>query len=88
MKVVVIGATGRTGRHVVKRLLEAGDDLTAFVRNQDALGLAAGRVKIVQGDSRDAAAVDAAVAGQDAVLMAFGPRSLKKVPCRRPRCET
>lgn len=33
MKIIVFGATGAVGRHVVKQALEKGFEVTAFVRN-------------------------------------------------------
>ncbi len=78
MKVLVIGATGGTGRHAVRLLLERGHDVTAWVRNPSAVGSTSDRLKIVEGEARDAASLDRAIAGQDALLVAFGPRSLKK----------
>ncbi len=69
MKVLVIGATGKTGQHAVKQLLTRGHEVTAFARN---------RLRVVQGDARDVDSIDRAMQHQDAVLVAFGPRSLKK----------
>ena len=37
MKVLVIGATGQTGRHAVTLLLARGDEVTAFARNPSAI---------------------------------------------------
>jgi uncharacterized protein YbjT (DUF2867 family) len=78
MKVLVIGATGGTGQHLVSKLLARGDEVTAFVRNPAAMTQKNERLKIAQGEARDAGSLERAVAGQDAVLSAFGPRSLKK----------
>jgi nucleoside-diphosphate-sugar epimerase len=78
MKVLVIGSTGRTGVIAVRKLLEKGHTVTAFARNPADVKVQHERLKVVKGDARDAASVDAAVEGQDAVLNAFGPRSLKK----------
>lgn len=78
MKVLVIGATGLTGRHAVRQLLGRGHDVTAFARNPSAVTESNDRLRVAQGDARDAASIDRAVHGQDAVLVAFGPRSLKK----------
>lgn len=36
MKVLVIGATGQTGRHAVNQLLARGHEVTAFARNASA----------------------------------------------------
>lgn len=73
MKVTVLGATGRTGRHVVEELLRRGHPVTALARDPGKLGPLAGRVSVVTGEARDAAALAAAVTGADAVLSALGP---------------
>ena len=33
MKILVLGATGRTGRHFTRKALEQGHTVTAYVRN-------------------------------------------------------
>ncbi len=38
MKVLVIGATGGTGRHAVRLLLERGHEVSVWVRNPSAVG--------------------------------------------------
>jgi uncharacterized protein YbjT (DUF2867 family) len=78
MKVLIIGATGQTGRQAVEQLLARGDEVTAFVRTPSAVTEVRERLRVVQGHARDADSIDQAVKGQDAVLVAFGPRSLKK----------
>ena len=70
MKVLVIGAAGRTGRHAVRMLLERGDNLTAFVRNPSAITERSDRLRVFHGDARDSAAINRAVQSQDAVLSA------------------
>lgn len=67
MKVLVIGATGRTGRHAVRRLLARGDEVTAFARNPSAVTEISDRLRVVQGDARDPDSIDRAVRGQDAL---------------------
>jgi len=78
MKILVIGATGLTGTHLLKHLLEEGHEVTAFVRDPVKLSIQHAHLKTVQGEARDAASLSRAIAGQDAVMSAFGPRSLKK----------
>lgn len=78
MKVLVIGATGATGKHLVQKLLARGDEVTAFARKPGDITDKHERLKVAQGDARDAASIDRATKGQDAVVAAFGPRSLKK----------
>jgi nucleoside-diphosphate-sugar epimerase len=78
MKVLVIGATGQTGRRAVMQLLARGHEVTAFARNPSAVTQSSDRLRVVQGDARDPESIDLAMHGQDAVLSAFGPRSPKK----------
>ena len=78
MKVLVIGATGQTGRHAVSQLLARGHEVTAFARNPSAVNERREHLRVAQGDARDPDSIDRAMAGQDAVIVTFGPRSLKK----------
>jgi uncharacterized protein YbjT (DUF2867 family) len=78
VKVLVIGASGLTGRIAVRRLLERGDDVTAFARSEAGPAEQHERLRVAVGDARDAASIERAVSGQDAVFSAFGPRSMKK----------
>ena len=76
MKLIVFGATGKTGRHVWRNALDRGHDVTAFARSPHKIEPAAG-LRVVQGDVMDAASVADAVAGHDAVIVALGSRSLR-----------
>ena len=78
MKILVIGATGLTGTHLLKHLLEGGHEVTAFVRDPAKIALQHARLKIAQGEARDLASLETAIKGQDAVMSALGPRSLKQ----------
>lgn len=78
MKILVIGATGRTGQRLVRLLLAQGDFVRAFARKPADVTELHERLEVVQGDARDAEAIGRAVQGVDAVLSALGPRSLKK----------
>jgi putative NADH-flavin reductase len=73
MKLLIFGASGPTGSHLVSQALEQGHEVSAFVRNPNTLQ-AKERVKLAVGDSQDPAAVAEAVRGQDAVLSALGRR--------------
>jgi uncharacterized protein YbjT (DUF2867 family) len=78
MKILVIGATGRTGQRLVRLLLAQGDFVRAFARKPADVTELHERLEVVQGDARDAISIDRAVQGVDAVLSALGPRTLKK----------
>src|SRR5262245_53015865 len=72
MKLLVIGATGRTGRHVLEQGLQRGHIVTAFTRRPDALNGLTGLAAVVHGDALSLADVRNAVHGQDAVISAVG----------------
>ncbi len=73
MKVTVFGATGNIGQLVLRRLLDDGHEVTAFVRSPAKLGMAAAAVAVVSADLTDDDAIREAVAGADAVVSALGP---------------
>ncbi|MEH2124066.1 NAD(P)-dependent oxidoreductase [Nostoc sp.] len=70
MKVLVIGAAGKTGRAVVEQAVVAGHQVTAFVHKADEYEVS--NVRIIEGDATDSTTMDAAVLGQDAVLDTIG----------------
>lgn len=70
MKLTVFGATGRTGREIVRRALQDGHQVTALVRRPQAMRPQPG-LTVVEGDARDAAAVAQVIAGAGAVVSAL-----------------
>lgn len=72
MKLLILGATGPTGRLVAERALECGDTVTVLVRRPDALGPLTSQVDVVVGDATSSGDLAAAMAGQDAVISALG----------------
>lgn len=73
MKIIVFGASGGTGVEIVQQALAAGHTVTAFVRDPARLAVKSANLQVVQGDATDAAAVERALAGQEAVISALGP---------------
>jgi putative NADH-flavin reductase len=72
MQILVIGATGGTGREIVKQALERGHDVVALARNPSKITTKHERLRVVQGDVMDRASIEAAVQGCNAVLCALG----------------
>ncbi|WP_238160318.1 SDR family oxidoreductase [Kribbella pratensis] len=66
--VLVTGATGRVGRHVVAGLRAAGVTVRALVRTPDLAGFPP-EIELIQGDITDVAAVRRAAAGVDAAFL-------------------
>ena len=71
MKLVILGATGRTGRHLVSQALEAGHDVTILARDKSHAPADA-RLRIIEGDAADTAVLTSALRDQDAVISAIG----------------
>lgn len=73
MKILVIGAAGKTGTAVVEQAVAAGHEVTAFVQRADEYKTP--NVRVVEGNATDSVAMDKAVAGQDAVLDTIGGKT-------------
>jgi putative NADH-flavin reductase len=74
MKILVIGAAGKTGRLVVERAVAAGHQVTALVR-AGAGDFKRPEVRVVEGDATERATMDEAVRGQDAVVNTIGGKT-------------
>lgn len=72
MKLIIFGATGTLGKHLVKQALAQGHAVTAFARDPAALDLGHRNLTRRAGNVLDQEAVMAAVQGHDAVLIALG----------------
>jgi putative NADH-flavin reductase len=72
MNLLIIGATGGTGRALVDQALAHAHDVTVLVRNPAKLRISNERLTILQGDVLDYNSVEEAVKGKDAVLSALG----------------
>ncbi|MGH8055277.1 MAG: NAD(P)-dependent oxidoreductase [Stenotrophomonas sp.] len=72
MKVALIGPTGFVGNALLEELLARGHQVTALARDPAKLA-ARPQLQVVKADVQDAAQVQAAVAGHDAVISAFNP---------------
>jgi uncharacterized protein YbjT (DUF2867 family) len=70
-KILVLGATGGTGRLIVSQALARGHQVTALVRSPEKARDLSG-AKLVVGDVRDERALREALRGQDAVVSALG----------------
>jgi len=72
MKVLLLGATGPTGGHVLAHALEAGNAVSVLARRPEALTAIKDRITIFQGDATSVDDVARAAEGQDAVIAALG----------------
>ena len=72
MRLLVFGASGHTGRELVRQALAREHRITAFARQPANLASVAPDIRVVQGNVADYEAVAGAVAGQDAVVSSLG----------------
>jgi nucleoside-diphosphate-sugar epimerase len=81
MKVLVTGASGFIGSHLVAHLVARGDAVRALVSPAgEAIRLGSWGVEVARGDVRDAHAVERAVAGCDIVYHLAAHRSRGRAP--------
>ncbi len=75
MRLTIFGATGGTGKQLLTQALDHGHEVTAVVRDPSRLPvLDHERLRVVTADVGDAAAIEPAVEGADAVVTALGTR--------------
>ncbi len=72
-RLLVLGATGGTGQHVVAEALRHGFEVTAFVRDASRMATESQRLRVKVGDvTRDDESLTSAMDGQDAVISVLG----------------
>jgi uncharacterized protein YbjT (DUF2867 family) len=72
MHLVVLGATGRTGRLVVEQALAADHTVTALVRSPEKLAMHSSNLRAITGEVTDPSAVAQALEGADAAISTLG----------------
>ncbi len=72
MNLVVLGATGGTGRLVVEQALAAGHTVTALVRSPERLTLRNPNLHVIAGQATDPSAVARVLDGADALISTLG----------------
>ncbi|QGH33685.1 NAD(P)H-binding protein [Gracilibacillus salitolerans] len=77
MKLIVFGATGDTGRQLVKQLLSEGHEVTAVVRQPDQFTMSDKHLQVIKGDVLNPSTLEKSMTGKDAVLSAIGVQHRK-----------
>lgn len=78
MNITVFGASGKTGRQIIRKGLSLGHTITAYVRRKDSIELEDPKLKIIVGNLNDADKLKEAIRGADACISALGGSSLRK----------
>ncbi len=83
MKIALLGANGRTGKHVAQRATDAGHEVTALVRSAHSMDdVKSTRLEVRAGNVCDAAFLTEAIGGHDVLISTLGPRLPTKAACR------
>jgi len=81
--ILVLGATGRTGEHVVNYALSEGHSVTALVRDPAKLDSREG-LTVVEGTPESQDDISVAIQGADAVISALGNVRTSDMPWAKP----
>ena len=68
MQILILGATGRTGKQLLQQALHKGYTVHALVRDKSRVSLANSRLYLFEGTPNDLAAIEQAMQGCEAVL--------------------
>lgn len=72
MKILILGATGRTGRLIVDEALKQGYDLNVLVRDKNKISFNSKSINVFQGTPTRRADLAAAMHGCDLIISALG----------------
>lgn len=82
MKLLLLGANGRTGLQVLSRALHDGGSVTALVRAEDRLaGVSHDHLRVEVGSACDPNVLERLLPGHDVVVSVLGPRWPSKAAC-------
>ena len=69
LDIVIYGATGKVGSHIVHEALDRGHRVTAVSRNPEQMQMQHDNLTVVKGDLLDSASITETVTGQDVVIL-------------------
>lgn len=72
MRIAILGASGRLGRRLVRKALDAGHRVVAFVRFPIFLRFSSRALTIIRGDFKDESAIERALSDAEAVMTVLG----------------
>jgi putative NADH-flavin reductase len=75
MRITVLGATGRTGIPLVRRAVERGHEVVAFVRSPEKLDVTDDALTVIEGDAYTGEGLAEAIEGPDAIASVLGQSS-------------
>lgn len=82
MKIIIFGATGGTGKHIVSQAIEQGHCVTAFARHPENISISHTNLTLIKGDVLDNVAVENAVKAHEVVICVLGTPASDKTGLR------
>jgi uncharacterized protein YbjT (DUF2867 family) len=84
MKLLLLGASGRTGRHVLRCALEAGHHVVALVRHPEKMAAGSQRLTIACGTPEKLGDIASALTGCEAVISTLNNNRSSDLPWAKP----
>lgn len=78
MKITLFGASGKTGQVIIDQALEKGNEVTAYVRRENAISRENAKLKVIIGELNEKDKIAEALKGADTCISTLGGASLKK----------
>jgi len=78
MKIVIFGASGKTGLILVEQALHQGHEVTAYVRRAESIVMKHPKLRIITGNLSNLDKIKQAITGADACISTLGGNSLTK----------
>lgn len=72
MKIVIFGASGKTGSLLVEEALASGHEVTAYVRKRESVKSDHINLKVVEGDLSEKDKLRKVITGSDACISTLG----------------
>ncbi|MEM1136663.1 MAG: NAD(P)H-binding protein [Bacteroidota bacterium] len=72
IKIAIIGGTGKSGKYLVKQLINQGIPFKMLLRNPDKFQSENPTIEVVKGDARDIEAIRTLIEGCGAILSTLG----------------
>lgn len=73
-RLVIIGATAKSSREIIRQALAAGHEVVGVARRPEDVNITDPRLKVLKGDVYDLASLEAAMSGNEVVISMVGPR--------------
>jgi uncharacterized protein YbjT (DUF2867 family) len=84
VKLLALGATGRTGQLVVQHALSSGHDVVALARNPEKIAASSPNLSVVTGTPENADDIESALTGCDAVISTLDNKRSSDLPWAKP----